>query len=145
MRFPIRLTSFPYHDSFLEYHTECKCVGNLCTQPLSNRAHHGSQSPALWHREEAAACAAPENCRSLHFRMSQELQDGEAADRDSVRYTSGGENVAPLLPPLWPQAGYSGAPPNPISYAVFCLKKKIRTPLEQVSRFMGSSPRSPIC
>src|SRR5436305_13321452 len=35
MRFPIRLTSFPYNDSFLEYHTECKCVGNLCTQPLN--------------------------------------------------------------------------------------------------------------
>src|SRR5437588_13051941 len=34
MRFPIRLTSFPYNDSFLEYHTECKCVGHLCTQPL---------------------------------------------------------------------------------------------------------------
>jgi len=97
---------------------------------VSNRAHHGSQSPALWHREEAAACAAPENCRSLHVRMSQELQDGEAADRDSVRDTSGGEHVAPLEPSLWPQAGDSGAPPNPISFPSGSQYVVFRTPLE---------------
>ena len=28
-------------------------------------AHHGSQSPALWHREEAAACTAPETGDAL--------------------------------------------------------------------------------
>src|SRR5437588_2741005 len=45
MRFPIRLTSFPYHDSFLEYHTECKCVGNLCTQPLRSGSLHRALFP----------------------------------------------------------------------------------------------------
>src|SRR5947208_3368318 len=35
MRLPIRLVSFPCHDSFLDYHTECKWIGLLCTQPLS--------------------------------------------------------------------------------------------------------------
>src|SRR3989442_73058 len=35
MRHPIRLASLPYNDSFLEYHTERKWLGNLRTQSLS--------------------------------------------------------------------------------------------------------------
>src|SRR5258708_9390733 len=65
------------------------------------------------------------------------------------RVTPGGRHSTAtahrLAMPRSGRAGDStGAPPKPISYAVFCLKKKIRTPYPYVSCEAGSSPRAPI-